>query len=224
MLRPLGTGRLNAPRIGFAVFLASFTLFAVTTSPLVGYEPETAAVTEGLVEHGEPRIVRGGSLTLSAQRGPDGGLYGRATLPQPLLEVPFYSAGKLFDAVRGSGADSPGRRDALMFFNPFMAALGAAAVFGIVLLRIGSVRWGLAVAAAFSLGSLAWPYSKIGVETTFMSLAAMTLFLVLLSLRRDRVALWALTGVVAGAAAIAKNYAVVAVAPLFLPLLACVGT
>ncbi len=52
VLRPLQTGRLNAPQIGFAVFLRSFTLFAVTTSRLVGYEPETAAVTGGLVAWG----------------------------------------------------------------------------------------------------------------------------------------------------------------------------
>jgi hypothetical protein len=32
--------------------LRSFTLFAVTTSRLVGYEPETAAVTGGLVAWG----------------------------------------------------------------------------------------------------------------------------------------------------------------------------
>jgi len=99
-----------------------------------------------------------------------------------------------------------------------MAAVAAAALYGVALLRLNSTRWAVALVAAFCLGSLAWPYSKIGIETTLMSLIALTLALVLLTSRVRRVLVWSLAGFVAGAAAVAKPYALLGVIPLFVPL------
>ena len=213
--------------LGLLVVVASFALFAFTATPPLGYERETAAVTEGLVERGELRAIEGSPLLRGTKGlwGREGRGYGRATIIEHVLQAPVYALGAWLDKGT-SGASLHGRQrpsylarqGLLTLFNPLMAALGAAAVFGIVALRSGSCRWGVGVAAAFSLGSIAWPYSKIGMETTFMALLAITLLLVVVSLRAERLSLWVVTGVVAGAAAVAKPYGPIAVAPLFIPL------
>jgi len=80
---------LSRTQLGVVVFLAALALFAFTTSAsLVGYEGETAAVTHSLVKRGGFRIADRAAGAVGG-RGRAGGRYGRSTLPQPLLEVPF---------------------------------------------------------------------------------------------------------------------------------------
>jgi hypothetical protein len=200
--------------VGAVTFLACLAVFSFTTSRLIGYEPETAAVTKGFVTTGELQIPEGSAPISEAPegRGDSGPRYGRSTLPQQLLEVPFFAPCLLPVQLEC--------RQFLIFFNPLMGALAGLAIFGIMALRLGSLRWSVALAAAFAVGSIAWPYSKIGMETTFMALAAATLAVLLLAMRVDRYLVWVLAGVVAGAAATAKAYALVVIAPSFLLVLA----
>ena len=228
------TRQLTPLWMGVAVFLASLAVFSVAAfKQPAGYEAETWAVTAGLVAQGEPRIIElspptsrpdrtGGASTSDprGQLGRAGGRYGRSTITQNILQAPFYAAGLELDNLTSNGRSARWRDLSLTFYNPFIAALAAAAVFGIVLLRFGSARWACAIAGAFTFGSLAWPYSSIGMETTLMSLTALVLFLVLVSLRVDLLPVWAATGFVAGATATTKPYGIVVVAPLFIPVLA----
>lgn len=117
---------LGLPRqrlAGALVFLTAFGLFAFTTQPLTGYEPETAAVTEGLVLEGHFWDKEDSGLPLKANfPGRGGHYYSTAGLLQPLLETPFFAAGHFIDATFGWFNAYPFGYVALWFFNPFMAA------------------------------------------------------------------------------------------------------
>jgi len=164
---------LGLPRhrlAGALVFLTAFGLFAFTTQPLTGYEPETAAVTEGIVLEGHFWDKEDSGLPLKANfPGRGGHYYSTAGLLQPLLEIPFFAAGHFVDATFGWFNAYPFGYVALWFFNPFMAAIAAAALFALVWMTRRSLKWAVAIAALFALASIAWPYSKIGMETTFMA-------------------------------------------------------
>lgn len=77
------------------VFVAAFALYTTTQGPrLLGYEPETAAVAEGLVRTGDFRFpAEGLAVPGEGIRGKDGKIVGRAGLPQELLEAPFAALG-----------------------------------------------------------------------------------------------------------------------------------
>jgi len=201
---------------GALVFLMAFGLFAATTQQLTGYEPETAAVAEGLVLEGQLRDVENAELpSLKADLlGRGDHAYARTGLLQPLLEAPFYAAGHFIDGHFGWGNGLPFRLVLLWFYNPFVAALGALALFALVYLTRRSVGWAAAIAALFVLASIAWPYSKIGMETTFMS-AVIAAFALAAWARANPTALsWGLTGLATGAAASTKPYAIVILLPV----------
>ena len=216
MSRPRWRG--SSVVVGVMVFAWAFGLYAVTMGDLVGYEPETAAVTEGFVRTGHFAEVRGSPLQADGHLGVDGRLVGRVGLPQPLLEAPFYALGMAIDGGAKSDdgiAQYSGRRVAILFYNPFAMALAAALVFGIVLTIRGSRRWALLVAILFAVGSLAWPYAKIGMETTLTLAVALSVFAVVRAARETTVPRWALIGFATGMAFAVKPY----VAPVLLPSL-----
>jgi hypothetical protein len=197
---------------GALVFLFAFGLFGATTTELTGYEPETAAVTEGLVldghfyERENPPYLGGGAP------GEDGHLYARAGLLQPLLEAPFFAVGHFLD-VQAERTDFPPLGWVFVwFYNPFVAALAAVALFALVFITRRSLGWASAIAALFVLASIAWPYSSIGMETTFM-FAILAAFACAAWARQAPSTLsWALTGFASGATAATKPYALLALA------------
>ncbi len=201
---------------GGLVFLTSFGIFAATTNRLTGYEPETGAVTAGIVEHGHLWGVEDPALpTLEAALpGKGGHFYARAGLLQPLLEVPFFEAGHFVDGHFGVGEPYPYRLILLWFYNPFIAALGAAALFALVYLTRRSIRWAAAIALLFAFASIAWPYAKMGMETTFMSAAIASFALAAWARTRTSILPWVLTGFAAGATVACKPYSGVVLIPL----------
>ena len=163
-----------AVRAAALLFVACFALFAVTTQRLTGYEPETGAVTEGLVLEGHFWDDEASTLPLKADiPGKGGHFYSRTGILQPLLEAPFFAVGHLADNTFGYFSTFPNGYTFLWFYNPFVAALAAVALFALVFQARRSLRWATTIATLFALASVAWPYSKIGMETTFM-FAAMT--------------------------------------------------
>ena len=206
---------------GGLVFAMAFALFGFTTQPLTGYEPETAAVTEGLVLEGHLWDKEDSSLPLKANfKGKDGHHYTLAGLLQPLLEVPFFAAGHLIDTTFGWFNEFPFAYVFLWFYNPFMAAVAAAALFALVFMTRGSLKWATTIASLFVFASIAWPYSKIGMETTFMAAVLVAFALAVWARRTPTVRAWALTGLASGAVAATKPYAsvaLIAIAVLLLP-------
>lgn len=155
--------------------LAVFGLFGVTAGQLTGYENETAAVSEGLVKTGQLRVLNGGT-PLAAQGivGRGGHYYSRTGLTQPLLEAPAYWLGEQLDQVSSHGRNYRWRLTVLQLFDPAMAALTVVAIFALLLLRGVTERRALLIAALCAIGTLIWPYSKIGMDTTLMAMLALT--------------------------------------------------
>ena len=201
---------------GFLVFVFSFALYSFSTQPLTGYEPETGAIVEGIVTEGEVHDVENPEIPeLKAEiPGPEGHFYARTGLLQPLLEVPFFALGKLADDTFGYFSAYPNAYAFLWFFNPFMAALAAAALFALVYQARGSLRWATAIAFLFALASIAWPYSKMGMETTFMAAAIAAFALGLWARRSPSTLSWGLTGLAAGAVVATKPYSGILLLPI----------
>lgn len=192
----------------------SFGLFSFTTQSLAGYEPETAAVTEGLVLEGRPWDDEESTVPLSADfTGRGTHHYARTGLLQPLLEAPFYAAGHLLDVIFGWFSYFPFSYIILWFYNPFVASLGAVAMFALVFMTRGSIKWATAIATLFVIASIAWPYSKLGMETTFMFASIAAVAVAIWARRSPSLWSWGLTGFATGAAFASKPYA-------FLPMLA----
>jgi hypothetical protein len=202
-------------KAGLLVFAGAWALFAFATQPLTGYEPETGAVAEGLVLEGHLYDIEGSTPKLKADiPGRDGHFYARAGLPQPLLMAPFYAAGHLADQAFGHFSTDPEGYAFLWFYNPFMAALAALALFYLVLMARGSLRWASAISFLFVFASIAWPYSKIGMETTFMA-AIIGAFALGVWARGSPSALsWGLTGLATGTAMATKPYALISILPI----------
>lgn len=209
----------NIPRpilAGLLVFLMAFGFYAATTQQLPGYEPETAAVTEGFVLEGHFWDVENPVLpSLKAYfPGRGGHYYGRTGLLQPLLEAPFYAAGHFVDGHFGWTEPLPYRLVFLWFYNPFVAALAAVALFALVYLTRRSLGWAAAIAALFVFASIAWPYAKIGMETTFMFAVLAAFALAVWARSRTTATAWALAGFATGATAATKPYAAIAFLPV----------
>ena len=146
--------------------------------------------------------------------GPDGHHYSRTGILQPLLMAPFFAAGHAVDETIGHFNEYPNGYTFLWFYNPFVAALAAVALFALVYQARRSLKWATTIAALFTVASIAWPYSKIGMETTFMA-AVMVAFAVAYWARNSPSLLsWGLTGFATGAAVATKAYSLVAVLPI----------
>jgi hypothetical protein len=203
-------------KAGALVFVMAFALYSLTTSQLTGYDLETGAVAEGLVLEGHLADDESSPLPLKAAlQGEDGQYYARTGLLQPLLMAPFYAAGRFVDSHFGPVFnDFPNAYSFLWFYNPFVAALAALAIFALVLQTRRSLRWAAAIAALFTVASIAWPYSKIGMETTFMAAILIAFALAVWARRSPSVPSWGLTGFATGAAVATKAYGVIAVIPI----------
>lgn len=194
-------------RAGFLVFVMAFGLFGATTTQLTGYEPETAAVTEGLVLEGHFYETENPPVDGQGTPGKDGHLYARAGLLQPLLEAPFFAAGHAIDVTLGQAGTTPLGWVFMWFYNPFIAALAAVALFALVFITRRSLGWAVAIASLFVLASIAWPYSSIGMETTFMFALLATFACAAWARRKPSPVSWALTGLAMGGATATKPYA-----------------
>jgi hypothetical protein len=203
-------------RAGALVFVMAFALYSLTTFQLTGYDLETGAVAEGLVLEGHFADDESSPLPLKADvLGDDGQYYARTGLLQPLAMAPFYAAGRFVDSTLGPVFhDFPNAYAFLWFFNPFMAALAAVAIFALVLQARRSLKWAATIAALFTVASIAWPYSKIGMETTFMAAILIAVALAAWARRSPSVLSWGLTGFATGAAVATKAYSLIAVVPI----------
>lgn len=208
--------RIPAPLLaGGLVFTLAFGLFAATTNRLTGYEPETAAVAAGLIEEGHLWGVEDPALPLQAEvQGKTSHHYARAGLLQPLLEAPLFEAGHFIDGHFDPGGQYPYRLIFLWFYNPLIAAIAAAALFALVYLTRRSLRWAAAIAVLFIFASIAWPYAKIGMETTFMAAGIVSFALAVWARTRPTWLPWALTAFAAGAATACKPYSGVILIPI----------
>jgi hypothetical protein len=199
---------------GLLLFALTWGIFSVTTQPLTGYEPETAAVAEGLVLEGHLRDDEATTLLTSQTIGRGGRYYARTGLPQPLLEVPFYALGHVADTTLGHFSAFPNSFAFLWFFNPLMAALGTVAFFALVYMTRRSLRWATGLAILFAFASMVWPYSKIGMETTFMALALAAFALAVWARGSPSPSRFALAGLATGAAMATKPYALITIVPI----------
>ncbi|MGI9184291.1 MAG: hypothetical protein ACR2GZ_04880 [Solirubrobacteraceae bacterium] len=175
--------------------LAAFGLFGVTAGRLTGYEPETAAVSEGLVRAGQPRVLKHTPWAGEGITGRGGHNYGRTGLTQPLLEAPAYWLGLKLDELSSAGRSYRWRLTALQLFDPAMAALTVAAIFTLLALRGISKRRAALLAAFCAVGTLIWPYSKIGMDTTLMAMLALTVLAAAWVVQRPTAARLAMLGV-----------------------------
>ncbi len=205
---------------GLLLFVFAFGLYSATSQNLTGYEPETAAVTEGLVREGHFWDKEDSPIPLKADLvGKDGHHYARTGILQPLLEAPFVATGLVADSLFGHFSAYSNGYTFTWFFNPFMAALAAVALFALIFQTRRSLGWASAIGILFTVATIAWPYSKIGMETTFM-FAIMAAFALGVWARSSPSALsWGLTGFATGAAVATKVYAVVSVLPILILLL-----
>jgi hypothetical protein len=197
---------LRGPGLALLLGLAAFGFYGVTMGNLVGYEDETAAVTEGLVRDGQLRVLPHTPLTDQGTRGRDGRLYSRTGLTQPFLEAPFYWVGEQFDEIGSGGANYRWRDDLLRLYDPAMAALTVVAIFGLLILRGVSERRALAVGGLAAVASMVWPYSKIGMETTLMAMLALSFLAAAWAARRPSALRFLLAGVACGLTANSKPY------------------
>ncbi len=190
--------------------LATFGLYGLTAGALEGYEPETAAVAEGLVKTGQLRIIPGSPLTAGGQGifGRGGHIYGRQGLAQPILEAPFYWVGWKLDEIGSNGRRYSARLAMLRLYNPLMAALTVFAIFALLALRGVSERRALGVAALAGVATLIWPYSKMGMDTTLMAMVALTFAAAAWAAIRPSALRFALVGVAAGLAGNSKPYGI----------------
>ena len=206
--------------LGLAMWVFAFGVFASTASPnLHGYDAQAADTSQGFLETGRFEFPRKPVYDTPADPGKDGKRVSRIGLPEALYMVPFYAVGAGLDDVfpRRAGLE-PFDRLALSFYEPFIAAT-AAALFALILLRVRrSVAWAVVGGVLFAVASIAWPYSKIGMETTIMLGMVVALFGVVHA-RVDNRWAWAVAGFGGGMAVAGKAYEGIAVICLLTPLL-----
>src|SRR5215217_8194326 len=204
---------------GVLVFAMAYALYAFSTQPLTGYEPETGAVTEGLVLEGHFWDKEDSPLPMKADIvGEDGHRYSRTGILQPLLMAPFFAVGHAVDETIGHFDEYPNGYAFLWFYNPFAAALAAAALFALVYQGRRSLKWATTIAVLFTVASIAWPYSKIGMETTFMAAIIIAFALAAWARRSPSTLSWGLTGFATGCAIGTKAYSLVAIVPVAIML------
>ena len=216
-----GAIRSGAPPWLLALLLAcaAFGLYATTSGQLVGYEPETAAVAEGLIKTGSLKVIPANGFSAAGIRGKGGAGYSRTGPAQPVLEAPFYFVGEKLDDASSGGRNYKWRIALVRLFNPLMAAITVLAAFGLLKLRGRSDRAALGVAGLCAVASLVWPYAKIGMDTTLMATVAVAFLAAAWAAREDHLWRYGLAGAAAGLATATKPYGlllVVGVIPLLM--------
>ena len=136
----------NRPKFltALLLFLGCFCLYSVTmTNSRLGYEAETIKQAQGFI-HGIAKIE------------------GKAGL----LDIAFYVPFVFVDNwIRETGIFWSFHGLVPNFALPFEMALTVALVF-LTAVEIWPRRRAAAVAAVFAFGTMAWPYAKIGADTT----------------------------------------------------------
>jgi hypothetical protein len=201
----------SAAAVGLVLALTTFGLYCSTFGDLAGYSDETAAVAEGLVVHGDLQILPRTPMT-SQGIWRNGHRYGRAGIVQPLLEAPFYAIGYELDGLASDHRNYSWRQTFVRFYDPLMAALTVLAIYGLLLLRGCAMRRAVLVAGLAAIGSLVWPYSKLGMETTLMAMFSLALLACAWAVRGDSLRRWWLAGVAAGATVASMPYGAVLLA------------
>jgi hypothetical protein len=223
VLRALPASIERSLRLSFVVWIFAFGVYATTASPhLHGYDPQAAESAEGFLETGRFEIPEDALFGDPGDAGVDGKRVSRVGLPEAALMVPFYAIGSDLDdaAPRPDGRESF-RALALGFYEPFIAATAAALLFLIVLRIRRSIGWAVAIAVLFTVATIAWPYSKVGMETTVMLGMVVTLVGIVYARAGNR-APWVVAGFGAGMTVAAKAYelpAVLILIALLWPLL-----
>ncbi len=168
----------------FALLLTVYLLSAKGFSE-VGDAETYFALAQNLVERGRvdlpPEAGLGSRIADSPTgvfTGPDGCLYVHFGLGYPLLEVPFYLLGRalvaLLDSSSHAGLAQLAPRAAVSLCGPLLTAVTAVLVALLLLhLRLG-LRPALAGGLLFGLGTMAWPYTKLGFYEPFLALCATT--------------------------------------------------
>ncbi len=205
-------------QVALLVFVAAFCLYGFTASQQPqGYEAETSAAAEGFLLTGDFAIdpespLRDARSGSGGWTGQDGKLIPRAGLPSVLEKVPFYAVGKVADDLTSGDEESYAyRNDALAFALPFAAAAAAAFFFLVVWRMRRSMAWAITMAGIFTFASLAWPYSKIGMETVLMMGGVLTLAAVLYAQDGMSWRPWAAAGFGTGLVLADKPYGIVVV-------------
>ncbi|MEO9119190.1 MAG: hypothetical protein ABI355_08845 [Solirubrobacteraceae bacterium] len=163
-------------------------------------------MSEGLVKAGQLRVLKQSPWAGEGLIGRGGYNYGRTGLTQPLLEAPAYWLGLKLDGLSSDGRSYRWRLTVLQLFDPAMAALTVAAIFALLSLRGVSERRASLIAALCAVGTLIWPYSKIGMDTTLMAMLALTVLAAAGAARRPTAGRLAMLGVVVALTMNTKAY------------------
>ncbi|MDP3999864.1 MAG: hypothetical protein Q8Q11_00285 [bacterium] len=185
-----------------------------------GYEIMTNSVTDTTVRRGSFYISKDNAFRYIPKWNRGKGYFAATGFVQPVLQVPFFATGLAIDKLTHSG------RTYRVFFtrlySPFVTALAAVCIFFLMLWARKSVRWATAISLLFAVASLAWPYSKIGMEPTLMLAVLGALLSAWKAGRSKDYRLWALTGLLIGLALGTKPYGLLpalGVLPLLVPIL-----
>jgi hypothetical protein len=214
-----------AAAVALAAVLLGIYGVVMSSTFAAGYEPTYAAGAEGLLRSGTPQLMRdsplfapavgGGPVPASGKvfAGPTVGWSGLATA------TPLVAAGLTVDKLLAFAGHNTSEFLLLSahLYAPLLTTLTGVLVFFAGMLLFGSRRRSLVLAFVYGLTTLAFPYTKIGMEPplSFWLMAAVTAGIVA---RRTR-STWAvaLCGTCAGFAAATR----MPVAPiLVLPVLA----
>ncbi len=198
------------------VFASALLLYVATTGGSLSSSDAvvTFEVTRSLVER-HTVALSANILGLEANRGVDGRYYSQYGIGQSLYNVPFYLAGRAIVRVTGLRV---GKEDSVLKAAVVMGSAVAAAgtvtmVFLLAWLMVGHVRASVIAAAACGVGSLLWPYARLGFNAplaAWLLISAVTCLYV--GLQRDRLPLIALGGALVGAGILTRHeFAIVAI-------------
>jgi len=171
------------------IFAAALLLYVWTSGGSLSSTDAvvTFELTRSLVEH-HSIALPGNMLGLESNRGIDGRYYSQYGIGQSIYNIPFYLAGRAAGRVTGlhvAKADSL-EKAAVAMGSAVAAAGTVATVFILAWLMLGRMRPSVIAAAACGIGSLLWPYARLGFNAPLAAwlLTAATAFLYA-GIRRD---------------------------------------
>lgn len=176
-----GAGRWAGPLLLF--LLSVYVLTGKGFTELVDAEAQFLLAQRLVERHGVDLPPEGGLTTgvideRATFRGPDGRIYSQYWLGYPLWEVPWYCLGvgtaRLLAPLLGATQSQVARqmlpRAAVNFSLGLVTALEAVVLAQLLLMLGQSLRVAVGTALLFGLGTVAWPYAKIGFYEPFLGL------------------------------------------------------